>query len=122
MPIPTQYQTVIPYLIINDALNFLDFMQNLFGAEIVSKQMHNETTLMHAELKVGNATIMCGAANAEWQPLNSSLFIYVDDADTSYAKALELGCTSIMELSNQNYGRTCGVKDAYGNIWWITSV
>jgi len=122
MPIPTQYQTVIPYLIINNALDFLDFMQNLFDAEIVSKHMHNETTLMHAELKVGNATIMCGAASAEWQPLNSSLFIYVDDADASYAKALELGCTSIMELSNQNYGRTCGVKDVYGNIWWITSI
>ncbi len=122
MPIPTQYQTVIPYLIINNALDFLDFMQNLFDAEIVSKHMHNETTLMHAELKVGNATIMCGAASAEWQPLNSSLFIYVDDADASYAKALELGCTSIMELSNQNYGRTCGVKDVYGNVWWITSI
>ena len=122
MPIPTQYQTVIPYLIINNALDFLDFMQNLFDAEIVSKHMHKETTLMHAELKVGNATIMCGAASAEWQPLNSSLFIYVDDADASYAKALELGCTSIVELSNQNYGRTCGVKDVYGNVWWITSI
>ena len=122
MPIPTQYQTVIPYLIINNALDFLYFMQNLFGAEIVSKHMHNDTALMHAELKVGNATIMCGSASAEWQPLTSSLFIYVDDADVSYAKALELGCTSIMELSNQEYGRTCGVKDVYGNIWWITSV
>jgi uncharacterized glyoxalase superfamily protein PhnB len=122
MAIPTQYQTVIPYLIIDNALNFLEFMKTLFGAEIVSQHMHNETTLMHAELKVGNATIMCGAANAEWTPLTSSLFIYVDDADASYAKALELGCTSIMELSNQNYGRTCGVKDVYGNIWWITSI
>ena len=122
MPIPTQYQTVIPYLIINNALGFLDFMQGLFNAEIVNKHMHDETTLMHAELKVGNATIMCGSASKEWQPLNSSLFIYVEDADASYAKALELGCTSIMELSNQEYGRTCGVKDEYGNIWWMTSV
>lgn len=122
MPIPTQYQTVIPYLLVSNGLDFLDFMQNLFNAEIVSKQMHNEKTLMHAELKIGNATIMCGEASGEWEPLTASLFIYVNNADFSYAKALELGCTSVMELSDQPYGRTCGVKDIFGNVWWITSI
>mgnify|MGYP000897542507 CR=1 FL=1 len=122
MPIPTQYQTVIPYLLVSNGLDFLDFMQNLFNAEIVSKQMHNEKTLMHAELKIGNATIMCGEASGEWEPLTASLFIYVNNADFSYAKALELGCTSVMELSDQPYGRTCGVKDVFGNVWWITSI
>lgn len=34
MSIPTQYQTVTPYLIIKDALSFLQFMQELFGAEV----------------------------------------------------------------------------------------
>ena len=102
-------------------MNFLVFTQALFNAEIVHKEMRGEA-LMHAELKIGNATLMLGGATDEWPPLTSSLFIYVEDADASYTKALELGCTSIMDLSNQNYGRTCGVKDAYGNIWWITSV
>jgi PhnB protein len=65
---------------------------------------------------------MLGGATNEWPPLTSSLFIYVEDADASYAKALASGCTSIMELSDQEYGRTCGAKYVYGNIWWITSV
>jgi PhnB protein len=122
MPIPTEYQTVIPYLIIENAKAFLQFTQDLFGAKIISEHHHEDSSVMHAEIKIGNATIMCGSASAEWQPLNSSLFIYVEDADTAYHKALTLGCTSIMPLSDQEYGRTCGVKDAYGNIWWITSV
>jgi len=60
--------------------------------------------------------------SGEWEPLTASLFIYVNNADFSYAKALELGCTSVMELSDQPYGRTCGVKDVFGNVWWITSI
>lgn len=122
MPIPTQYQTVIPYLLVSNGLDFLEFMQNLFNAEIVNKQMHNEKALMHAELKVGNATIMCGEAGGDWEPLTASLFVYVENADASYAKAMELGCTSIMGLSDQSYGRTCGVKDIFENVWWITSI
>jgi uncharacterized glyoxalase superfamily protein PhnB len=115
-------QTIIPYLLVSNGLDFLDFMQNLFNAEIVNKQMHNEKSLMHAELKVGNTTIMCGEAGGEWEPLTTSLFVYVANADESYAKALELGCVSIMSLSDQPYGRTCGVKDIFGNVWWITSI
>lgn len=122
MSTTTQPQTVIPYLLVSNGLDFLDFMQNLFNAEIVNKQMHNEKVLMHAELKVGNTTLMCGEANGDWEPLTASLFVYVENADASYAKALELGCTSIMGLSDQPYGRTCGVKDIFGNVWWITSL
>ena len=124
MAIPTQYQTVTPYLIIENALQFLAFTQNLFGAEIKEKHFRegSVTEIMHAQIQIGNASIMCGNASDAWQAQPAGLFVYVDNADESYAKALELGCTSIMELSNQNYGRTCGVKDAFGNTWWITSL
>lgn len=124
MPITTQYQTVTPYLIVEHALSFLTFMQELFDAKIKEKHFRDEkeTTLMHAELKIGNACIMCAEATEQWKTEPAGLFIYVENADTSYAKALELGCTSIMELSDQSYGRTCGVKDSFGNTWWITSV
>lgn len=124
MSTPTQYQTVTPYLIIKDALSFLQFMQELFGAEVTEKHFRDEseTTVMHAELKIGNASIMCAEATDQWKTEPAGLFIYVENADASYAKALELGCTTIMELTDQSYGRTCGVKDTFGNTWWITSV
>ena len=124
MSIPTQYQTVTPYLIIKDALSFLQFMQQLFGAEVTEKHFRDEseTTVMHAELKIGNAGIMCAEATDQWKTEPAGFFIYVENADASYAKALELGCTTIMELTDQSYGRTCGVKDTFGNTWWITSV
>lgn len=124
MAIPTQYQTVTPYLILNNAKDFTLFMQTLFGAEITEIHFRDEEKkiIMHAELKIGNATVMCAETTDEWKTETAGLFIYVDDADTCYAKALSLGCTTIMELSTQHYGRTCGVKDTFGNTWWITSI
>ena len=53
---------------------------------------------------------------------NAGLFIYVENADESYKKAIDEGATTVMELSDQDYGRTCGVSDPFGNTWWITSV
>jgi PhnB protein len=96
MSTPTQYQTVTPYLIIKDALSFLQFMQELFGAEVTEKHFRDEseTTVMHAELKIGNASIMCAEATDQWKTEPAGLFVYVENADASYAKALELGCTS----------------------------
>jgi uncharacterized glyoxalase superfamily protein PhnB len=50
------------------------------------------------------------------------MFVYVDNADEIYQKALQEGAVSIMEPADQSYGRSCGVEDPYGNTWWITSV
>ena len=36
-------------------------------------------------------------------------------------KALELGAASVMEPSDQDYGRNAGVADPFGNTWWLVS-
>lgn len=124
MPIPTNLQTAVPYLILKDCKSFIVFMQNLFSAETTELHYRDEekNIVMHAELKIGNAFIMCAEATEEFKTQTSGIFMYVDDADISYNKALELGCISIMPLSNQHYGRTCGVQDTFGNTWWITAI
>ena len=58
----------------------------------------------------------------QFEPRNASLFVYVENADESFEAAKANGATVLMELSNQDYGRTCGITDPTGNIWWITSV
>jgi PhnB protein len=48
------------------------------------------------------------------------MFVYVADTNAAYARALAHGATSIMPLADMPYGRTCGVRDPYGNVWWPT--
>ena len=65
---------------------------------------------------------MFADSNEEFKPQTAGLFVYAHDADETYNKALEEGATSIMAMSNQDYGRSGGVTDPFGNVWWITGV
>ena len=51
----------------------------------------------------------------------AGMFVYVPDADATYAKALGAGATSVMVPADQDYGRSAGIADAYGNTWWVTT-
>jgi len=119
--IPQGHQRLMPYLIVQGAAKFFAFMQAVFGATEKIKVMRNEFTYMHAELQVGESTIMFTDATEEYPVQNAGLFIYVPNCDTAYEAALANGATSIMEPAKQDYGRSAGVKDAFGNTWWITS-
>ena len=119
--IPEGYQTIMPYLIVKDAPAFSTFMQTVFGATEKCREMRDEKTIMHAELDINGSTIMFADATEVYKVQNAGIFIYVDDCDEVYKKALKNGATSVTEPNDQPYGRTSGVNDPYGNTWWITN-
>jgi PhnB protein len=119
--IPEGYQQIMPYLIINDANSFLNFTKAVFDAQEKSKHMRDENTIMHAEVQIGTSVIMFADSTSDYTTQTSGLFIYVDDADRVYQKALEEGAIRITDITNQPYGRSGGVKDPFGNTWWITT-
>lgn len=122
--IPNGHQTVMPYLIIDEAVKFKNFATSIFNAEIAVMHYRDDepAEIGHAEMRIGDNTIMFCDSRAEWPARPANLFIYVDNADDTYKKAIEQGGTGIMEPMKQVYGRSCGVADPCGNIWWITSV
>lgn len=122
MKIPENYQSVMPYLILQNAQGFIAFTQKVFGAKETHKTMRDENTIMHAEIMIGESTIMFADATDQFKVSNAGLFVYVDDADEIYQNALKNGSTVVTELSNQPYGRSGGIMDPFGNVWWITSV
>jgi PhnB protein len=121
---PEGHQTVIPYLMLESASKFIEFTTAVFQAEVTQKHYQEDEPerIKHAEVKIGDSTIMFTDGNADWPAQPGSLFIYVADADEIYKKALAAGGKSIMEPADQDYGRSCGVSDPCNNSWWITSV
>jgi PhnB protein len=123
MNIPKEHQSVMPYLILNGASRFIDFTQKVFQAELISTHVReDQTTIMHAEVSIGGSTIMFAEAAGQFKEHTAHLFVYVENADNSFQAAKDNGATVLTELSDQEYGRTCGVTDPTGNVWWITSV
>lgn len=122
MKIPENYQTIMPYLILDNAAGFLAFTQRVFGATEKIKAMRNESQIMHAEVMIGQSTIMFADSIDRYKLSNANLFVYVENADETYRSALQNGGSVVTQLSNQSYGRSGGIKDPFGNVWWITSV
>ena len=119
-PIPDGYHTVTPYLVVPDVAAELAFLERAFGAEITFKMEGPDGSVSHAEARIGSSMVMLGRASEKWTPMPCMLYLYVEDTDAAYARAVEAGGESIMEPADQFYGdRNGGVKDAYGNQWWI---
>lgn len=112
----------MPYLMMEDSAAFLEFVQNVFSAETTHKAVNEDGSLGHCEVQIGGSTIMFSKSRGEWKPATANMFVYVDNADAVFEKALANGATTVMEPANQPYGRSCGVTDPFGNVWWITSV
>lgn len=122
MEIPKGHQGVMPYLMIDDSAGFLDFTERVFDAETTYKATNEDGSLGHCEINISGSTIMFSNTRGDWKTATANMFVYVENADETYKKAIESGATMVMPPADQDYGRSCGVTDPCGNVWWITSV
>lgn len=121
-PIPPGYHTLTPYLVVENASKLIEFLKQAFGAKERHRHNRPDGSLGHAELQIGDSRLMMGAASAQCKSMPSMIYLYVKDTDSVYQAALRAGATSVMQPSNQFYGdRNGGVKDAWGNQWWIAT-
>ncbi|MEC5143914.1 VOC family protein [Chitinophaga sp. 212800010-3] len=123
MKLPAGHQRVIPYLILKDAEGFFKFTTSVFDAKETFRSYREETkVLSHCEIAIGDCAIMFAESTANWGVENAGLFVYMDDPDAAFNKAIKAGATEVMPMTDQHYGRSGGVKDPFGNTWWITGV
>lgn len=119
--LPEGYQTVMPYLILKDAENFIKFTKDVFAAIEKEKILRDDQQIMHGEITIGDSVIMFAEQSEQFGVQNAGLFVYLDNCDATYEKALAYGASSVMVPSDQNYGRSSGIKDPFGNTWWLTT-
>jgi PhnB protein len=117
----TAYHTVTPYLVVPGVPALIDFARQAFGAVELQQHLRPDGTIMHAEIKIGNSVVMMGEPSGEFTPMPTSLYLLADDVHAAYARALQAGATSLRAPEEQSYGRSAGVRDAGGNLWWITA-
>jgi PhnB protein len=122
LPVPAGYHTVTPYLAVPDAQSLVDFMLKVFDAKEREIIRTPNGQIRHAEVQIGDSIIMLGPTSSTYGTAAATLYVYVDDANARYQKALAAGATSISEPADQFYGdRHAGVKDTNGISWWIAT-
>jgi uncharacterized glyoxalase superfamily protein PhnB len=112
----------MPYLILRDAARFKNFVELTFGARESSLHFMEDGTIMHAEVQIEGCTIMFGESSKTWPPQTAGLFLYVPDVEETFRKAIANGARSVMPVEEKDYGRSGGVQDPCGNVWWLTQV
>lgn len=114
--------SVQPYLHLREAHSMIPFLEAAFAAEVLGVHTSPQGAVLHATIRIGNATLEIDEAHGEYQPMPCHLHVYVQDTDAVYEQALRAGATSIEAPRNAPYGdRAAGVKDAWGNSWFIAT-
>ncbi len=120
--IPEGYHSITPSFCVDGAQEFINFLKDVFAAQDRFKMDGPGGKVMHAELNIGDSAIMVSDVMPQWPAKSNSLYVYVDDVDATYQRALKAGATSVRVPENAFYGdRTSAVKDPFGNMWGIAT-
>jgi PhnB protein len=120
--VPAGLGTVTTYLHPRGAPALIEFMKRAFAAEEMDVHRDPAGTIVHAKIRVGGSVIEMGEAHGEWGPMPTMFYVYVDDVDAWYRRALGAGATSIEPPALQPYGdRRAAVRDAFDNQWYLAA-
>ena len=127
-PIPEGFHTVTPYMTIKDAASAIEFYKEAFGATEIFRWAEPDGRVRHAEVVIGDSPIMLTDEAPDFgmnspQSLGGSpvhVFLYVEDVDELFGRAIAAGATELMPVENSEDGdRRGGVRDPFGHVWYI---
>ena len=119
---------ISPYIIVSDVDRAVDFYERAFGFEKIHMVAGDDSTSWHAETRYKDHLVMLGKAGAyggKTQSPNDSqvespinLYLYCEDVDDFYEKAIHADATSLSAPENTFWGdRMCRLKDPDGYVW-----
>ena len=122
-PIPDGYATITPYLIVEDAAGYLEFLATAFGAVERMRMTMPDGEIGHAEVEIGDSVVMVADATPpDFPKTDAHIQLYVEDVDSTYVIAVKAGAIAIADPEDQVYGdRIARILDPSGNRWSIAT-
>jgi uncharacterized glyoxalase superfamily protein PhnB len=119
---PEELRTVTLYFHPIGAPGLIEFMKNAFGAEELMRHQSEEGYVFHAKVRIGDSIVEMGEARDPSQPMPTAIYLYVEDVDAMYERAVKAGATSVLPPTDQPYGdRNAWVNDPFGNVWYLAT-
>jgi uncharacterized glyoxalase superfamily protein PhnB len=127
-PIPPGYTSVTATITLNDAPRAIEFYKKAFGATERMRSAGPDGKIMHAEIQIGSAIVMLndevmGSRSARTQGGSPvSFYLYVEDVDAAFPKAVAAGGTQLMPPTDFFWGDRMGhLEDPFGYRWNIAT-
>lgn len=127
-PVPAGYHTITPSLVLDDAAGTIEWYKKALGAEEISRSLGPDGKVMHAEIKIGDSRVMVNDAMMGAKAPRAlggspaSFWLYVNDSDALFDRAVSAGATVQMPMADQFWGDRAGaVADPAGYTWWIST-
>ena len=126
--IPDGYHSLTPYMGIDKAGEAIEFYKKALGATQVMRLDMPDGRVGHAELRIGDSSLMLGTPCDQMALRNPDehtsigLHLYVEDVDAQFQRAVDAGATVVSEPKDQFYGdRYASVKDPFGHLWFLAT-
>jgi PhnB protein len=125
-PIPQGYHTVTPSLTVSNAVKALEFYPRAFGAQETLRMPGPGGKILHAEIRIGDSIIMLNDEMPDMRAQSPeslggspvALYVYVENVDAAWKRALDAGATEVMPLQDMFWGDRLGcVLDPFGYKW-----
>jgi PhnB protein len=129
-PIPNGYYSVTPQLTLDNAAEAIDWYKKALNAEELGRMKDDEGRVMHAEIRIGNSRlmlndVMTGKGPKAFGGSPASFYVYVEDADTVFNRAIASGGRvhgNMGALADQFWGDRSGtLLDPFGYQWTIAT-
>ncbi|MEO1310440.1 MAG: VOC family protein [Pseudomonadota bacterium] len=117
------HTTVTAFVVCRGAEKSLEFAKTVFGAKVLGEPLRRSSgEIWNAVAKIDDTTLMFAEAESEMMHRPAFLYVFVEDADATFEKAIAAGGSPMMQPADQFYGnRDGGVEDPAGNWWWIAT-
>lgn len=122
-PIADGYNSVTAFFHVRDADRLIAFLREALGAEETQRTM-DAGRVVHAEVSIGNSRVMIGEpwGDYDFAPAQHFAYVYVDDVDVTFRRALRAGATPVLEPVDQFWGdRLAVVVDPCGINWSLAT-
>jgi PhnB protein len=113
--LPEGWHSITPRIVVHDPAKLVEFLKSAFDAT------GDYLTERPSVLRIGDSLVMISGVGPR-DAMPAFLYLYVDDIDASYNRALEAGAVSLEEPRDLPYGDRRGmVEDPCGNVWQIAT-
>lgn len=124
--IPEGYHSITPTIVCKGAAKAIEYYKEVFHAKEIMRMTMPGDLIGHAELQIGDSHMMLSdefpgmALAPATNSTSSSLFVYDENVDALFDRAVKAGAKVEMPLSNQFWGDRYGkVRDPFGHLWGL---